>query len=249
MSRVIFAGDVRASGVAVRRARRQFRPRGRGESGLEAVDWCCAAMRRRRCSTSYDVERSAAADENIRASTRSTDFIAPHSQQERAACGKAVLPLAKDTEFAKRMVNGGRLSAPSVYRFAAVDARCDVVGGGPRPGAQMIDAAAGRRRAPMLTESISPERGTRLQLRAAAIRQWQRRSKLPEAVIASAIGEGAPLRDASGLFAKRYDASSQRRGLSAAAGRLCRGALPDIRRARAVAGRAWRVPAHNEDSS
>ncbi len=32
---------------------------------------------------SYHIERSAAADENIRASTRSTDFIAPHSQQER----------------------------------------------------------------------------------------------------------------------------------------------------------------------
>ena len=63
---------------------------------------------------SYHIERSAAADENIRESTRSTDFMAPVSHQE-ARLRKAVLSLAKETEFGKRMVNGGRLSVPSVY--------------------------------------------------------------------------------------------------------------------------------------
>ena len=32
---------------------------------------------------SYEIERGQAADDNIRHSTRSTDFIAPHSKQER----------------------------------------------------------------------------------------------------------------------------------------------------------------------
>ena len=63
---------------------------------------------------SYHIERSAAADENIRESTRSTDFMAPATRQE-ARLRKAVLALARDTEFGKRMVNGGRLSVPSVY--------------------------------------------------------------------------------------------------------------------------------------
>src|ERR1700716_4023740 len=63
---------------------------------------------------SYHTERSAAADENIREATRSTDFMAPVSRQE-ARLRKAVLSLAKETEFGKRMVNGGRLSVPSVY--------------------------------------------------------------------------------------------------------------------------------------
>src|SRR6267143_731143 len=63
---------------------------------------------------SYHTERSAAADENIRESTRSTDFMAPSSRQE-ARLRKAVLSLAKETEFGKRMINGGRLSVPSIY--------------------------------------------------------------------------------------------------------------------------------------
>src|SRR5207342_2397513 len=63
---------------------------------------------------SYYVERSLAADENIRESTRSTDFMAPNSHQE-ARLRKAVLSLAKETEFGKRMVNGGRATVPSIY--------------------------------------------------------------------------------------------------------------------------------------
>src|ERR1044072_5597050 len=60
---------------------------------------------------SYHSERSTAANENIRESPRSTDFMAPNSHQE-AQLRKAVLSLAKETEFGKRMVNGGRLSVP-----------------------------------------------------------------------------------------------------------------------------------------
>ncbi len=96
---------------------------------------------------SYHIERSVAADENIRASTRATDFIAPHSPQERRM-RKMILQLAKETEFAKRMVNGGRLSIPSIYDTPLSTPDIDAWAGGPCPGAQMIDAPltdAGRR--------------------------------------------------------------------------------------------------------
>src|ERR1700750_854093 len=86
---------------------------------------------------SYHTERGAAADENIRESTRSTDFMAPASAQE-ARLRKAVLSLARDTEFGKRMINGGRLSVPSVYDTPlSTPDRDDWRGGAPppRPGA------------------------------------------------------------------------------------------------------------------
>src|SRR5262252_3623429 len=111
--RVIFAGD----------AAHQVSPFGaRGaNSGLEDAEnlsWKLDRVLRQaspeRLLESYHVERSLAADENIRESTRSTDFMAPNSHQE-ARLRKAVLSLAKETEFGKRMVNGGRLSTPSIY--------------------------------------------------------------------------------------------------------------------------------------
>ena len=100
---------------------------------------CCAGRRRRALLESYHTERSAAADENIRESTRSTDFMAPASHQE-ARLRKAVLSLAKETEFGKRMVNGGRLSVPSIYDSPLSTADGDAWRGGPRPGASMPDA-------------------------------------------------------------------------------------------------------------
>ena len=61
----------------------------------------------------YASEREAAADENIRHSTRSTDFITPKSDVSRVF-RDAALRLAKDCEFARRIVNSGRLSTASV---------------------------------------------------------------------------------------------------------------------------------------
>ncbi len=81
---------------------------------------------------SYHTERSHAADENIRESTRSTDFMAPGSRQE-ARLRKAVLSLAKETEFGKRMINGGRLSVPSVYHSPLSTADGETWRGGPGP--------------------------------------------------------------------------------------------------------------------
>jgi 3-(3-hydroxy-phenyl)propionate hydroxylase len=136
--RVIFAGD----------AAHQVSPFGaRGaNSGLEDAEnlsWKLDRVLRRQSPESllesYHIERSAAADENIRESTRSTDFMAPNSHQE-ARLRKAVLSLAKETEFGKRMVNAGRLSVPSVYETPLSTVDDDVWGGGPPPGASMPDA-------------------------------------------------------------------------------------------------------------
>ena len=81
--------------------------------------------------------------------------MAPSSQQE-ARLRKAVLSLAKETEFGKRMVNGGRLSVPSVYDTPLSTADSDAWRGGPRPGASMPDAPiAGAIGPPMfLTEAF-----------------------------------------------------------------------------------------------
>jgi 3-(3-hydroxy-phenyl)propionate hydroxylase len=136
--RVIFAGD----------AAHQVSPFGaRGaNSGLEDAEnlaWKLDRVLRKTSPASllesYDVERGLAADENIRESTRATDFMAPATHQE-SRLRKAVLSLAKETEFGKRMVNGGRLSVPSVYASPLSSPDVDAWGGGPRPGASMLDA-------------------------------------------------------------------------------------------------------------
>lgn len=89
---------------------------------------------------SYDHERSAAADENILASTRSTDFIVPRGPVARA-WRDAVLDLAADHAFARRLVNSGRLSLPSCYVASALTSADDPgFAAGPPPGAPAVDA-------------------------------------------------------------------------------------------------------------
>src|SRR5215470_218620 len=136
--RVFFAGD----------AAHQVSPFGaRGaNSGLEDAEnlaWKLDRVLRgtspERLLESYHIERSAAADENIRESTRSTDFMAPNSRHE-ARLRKAVLSLARETEFGKRMVNAGRLSVPCSYETPLSSADADAWSGGPRPGCSMPDA-------------------------------------------------------------------------------------------------------------
>jgi 3-(3-hydroxy-phenyl)propionate hydroxylase len=88
---------------------------------------------------SYDLERSAAADENIGHSTRSTDFIAPRSAQE-LRFRDATLSLARHAPFAKRMVNSGRLSMPSLYESPLSTPDVDTWSGPARLGAPLPDA-------------------------------------------------------------------------------------------------------------
>jgi 3-(3-hydroxy-phenyl)propionate hydroxylase len=64
---------------------------------------------------SYASEREQAADENVLHSSRSTDFITPKSDIS-LLFRNTVLKLAKQYEFARKLVNSGRLSTPTAYR-------------------------------------------------------------------------------------------------------------------------------------
>jgi 3-(3-hydroxy-phenyl)propionate hydroxylase len=200
--RVIFAGD----------AAHQVSPFGaRGaNSGLEDAEnlaWKLDRVLKRTSPEalleSYHLERSLAADENIRESTRSTDFMAPVSRQE-ARLRKAVLALAKETEFGKRMINGGRLSVPSVYDSPLSTADGDAWRGGPPPGASMLDApiSAGTGDTTYLTDAFI-KAGTRFTLlefsNGAAV-------DMPCDVGVVRIGGNDGFIDSAGLAVARYDA-------------------------------------------
>ena len=200
--RVIFAGD----------AAHQVSPFGaRGaNSGLEDAEnlgWKLARVLRglspEALLESYHIERSLAADENIRESTRSTDFMAPTTKQE-ARLRQAVLTLAKDTDFGKRMINGGRLSTPSIYETPLSTPDADAWSGGPRPGASMPDAPLRTRAGAdtFLTEAFSAAGKTFTLLQFAN----GQASDIPDAVQSIRIGEDADLIDATGAASTRYDA-------------------------------------------
>ena len=200
--RVIFAGD----------AAHQVSPFGaRGaNSGLEDAEnlaWKLDRVLRKSSPDilleSYHTERSAAADENIRESTRSTDFMAPTSRQE-ARLRQAVLSLAKETEFGKRMINGGRLSVPSIYDSPLLTADRDAWRGGPRPGASMLDApiAVGSGKPAFLTEAFvrAGARFTLLEFSNGA------GVDVPDGVGVITIGGNDGFLDPAGLAGTRYDA-------------------------------------------
>jgi 3-(3-hydroxy-phenyl)propionate hydroxylase len=201
--RVIFAGD----------SAHQVSPFGaRGaNSGLEDGEnlaWKLAMVLRGDAPSvllaSYEIERGAAADENIRASTRSTDFIAPHSKQERRL-RSAVLRLAGETEFARRMVNSGRLSVPAVYDTPLSSDDVDAWAAGPPPGAHMLDAPLTRANGEpiYLTESFKSAGGGFVLLESANGAAFD----VPREIGHIRVGADAPLNDPAGLFARRYDAT------------------------------------------
>jgi len=137
--RVLFAGDS-AHGVS------PFGARG-ANSGVQDADnlaWKLAAVVRREAPDalldSYASEREYAADENIRNSTRATDFITPKSEVSRLF-RDAVLELSKRHAFARALVNSGRLSVPSTLSASPLNtADLDSFGGPMAPGAPAADA-------------------------------------------------------------------------------------------------------------
>ena len=66
------------------------------------------------------MERVPAADENILNSTRSTHFITPKSRASRMF-RDATLQLAEHLPFARRLVNSGRLSTPTVLAVSSLN--------------------------------------------------------------------------------------------------------------------------------
>ncbi|MBU2983187.1 FAD-dependent oxidoreductase [Lentibacter algarum] len=138
--RVIFAGD----------AAHQVSPFGaRGaNSGMQDADnlgWKLGMVINGQAPESlldsYNSERLQGAAENILNSTRSTDFITPKSEMSHVL-RNAVLELSGHYEFARPLVNSGRLSVPCVYDGSPLNS-ADALIDGPartRPGAPCPDA-------------------------------------------------------------------------------------------------------------
>lgn len=144
--RVLFAGDA-AHGVS------PFGARGAnsGVQDAENLGWKLDAVLRGwapdRLLDSYAQEREFAADENLRNSTRSTDFITPKSAVSRLF-RDAALCLARNYPFARRLVNSGRLSTPSTLSDSLLNTPDTAVGedafrSALGPGAPAADAPLG----------------------------------------------------------------------------------------------------------
>ena len=141
--RVLFAGDS-AHGVS------PFGARG-ANSGVQDADnlgWKLAAVLQGRAPDAlldtYASEREAAADENIRHSTRATDFITPKSAVSRLF-RDAVLALARTQPFARTLVNSGRLSTPATLHGSPLNTPdVDAFEGAMVPGAAAADACVTR---------------------------------------------------------------------------------------------------------
>ncbi|KZL03629.1 MULTISPECIES: FAD-dependent oxidoreductase [unclassified Pseudovibrio] len=88
----------------------------------------------------YDEERVFAAEENILNSSRSTDFITPKSAISRVF-RNAVLDLSEAAEFARPLVNSGRLSVPATYDGSSLNSNdCAGMPVRSRPGSPAADA-------------------------------------------------------------------------------------------------------------
>ncbi len=141
--RVVFAGDC-AHGVS------PFGARGANSGVQDAdnlawkLDWVLKGRAGVELLQSYGPEREYAADENIRNSTRATDFITPKSEISRMF-RDVTLGLAREHEFARRVVNSGRLSVPATLHGSALNTPdADSFAGRMVPGAPLTDAPVER---------------------------------------------------------------------------------------------------------
>ncbi|MEM8654431.1 MAG: FAD-dependent oxidoreductase [Pseudomonadota bacterium] len=140
--RVIFAGDS-AHQVS------PFGARGANSGVQDAdnlawkLDYVLRGLAPETLLDSYSEERAVAADENILNSTRATDFLTPKSEISKVF-RNAVLELARDHAFARRLVNSGRLSVPCVYDGLSLNGP-DVLEGPARTrvGAPAVDVDLG----------------------------------------------------------------------------------------------------------
>jgi 3-(3-hydroxy-phenyl)propionate hydroxylase len=196
--RVIFVGDA-AHQVS------PFGARGAnsGVQDAENLAWKLAAVLRGEAGAalidSYERERMQAADENIAHSTRSTDFIAPHSAAERRL-RDAVLALAPHAEFARRMVNSGRLSVATVYDTLLTTPDEAPFGGTAKLGAPVPDARL-RHRAGAPEFLLERLRGEPALIHVAD----GPRPAPPAGIALTVVGED--VFDDARLFAARFDAT------------------------------------------
>jgi 3-(3-hydroxy-phenyl)propionate hydroxylase len=195
--RVIFVGDA-AHQVS------PFGARG-GNSGMQDAEnlaWKLAAVLRGQARPalldSYERERIQAADENIDHSTRATSFVSPPSAAERRL-RDAVLSLAGHAEFARRMVNTGRLSTPTVHDSPLSTPDSDRFAGSARLGAPVPDAPVrAMDRDGFLLERLGGQFDL-IYIKDGAV------PIVPEGIRSSIVGED--LIDHTGLLAQRLDAT------------------------------------------
>nr|WP_218948087.1 FAD-dependent oxidoreductase [Pollutimonas harenae] len=136
--RILFAGDAahRVSPFGARGA----------NSGVQDADnlgWKLALVHKGHAPEalidSYAAEREMAADENLLNSSRSTDFITPKSEMS-LLFRNTVLTLAKHHDFARKLVNSGRLSTPTAYTGSSLNTEdCDDFSNILAPGAVAPD--------------------------------------------------------------------------------------------------------------
>lgn len=213
--RVLFAGDA-AHGVS------PFGARG-ANSGVQDADNLAWKLRLvlqglapDSLLDSYASEREYAADENIRNSTRATDFITPKSPISRLF-RDAVLQLAREHPFARRLVNSGRLSTPSTYAGSALNTPdSDPFRQGLRVGAPAADVPLRKQGQAEWLLGLTGNGFTGIYYAGAADDRAALRAAEALAgdaipvrtlVVAPAGQAGAGmLEDGEGLFARRYDA-------------------------------------------
>ncbi len=197
--RVVFAGDA-AHGVS------PFGARGAnsGVQDAENLAWKLALVLREGAPDalldSYGSEREYAADENIRCSTRSTDFITPKTEISRLF-RDAVLDLARDHAFARCLVNSGRLSVPATLSDSPLNSADTAdFAGAMVPGAVAADAPLRREGRPTWLLRELGDDFTLLMFGTAP--PWAPALGLQCVVLDAAGG----LEDVEGLASARYDA-------------------------------------------
>jgi len=214
--RVLFAGDA-AHGVS------PFGARG-ANSGVQDADnlaWKLRLVVEGKAPDSlldtYAREREAAADENILHSTRATDFITPKGAASRLF-RDAVLQLARDQPFARRLVNSGRLSTPSIYADSVLNTPDSAhFEGAMHPGAPATDAPLAQDGRPdwLLRQTGNGftgvyAAGSGHDAKVFAAMAALAGDAIPvRIVVVAPAGQGGPgmLEDSVGLFAARYDAA------------------------------------------
>lgn len=194
--RVIFAGD---SAHVVS----PFGARG-GNGGIQDIDnlvWKLALVLKGAAPETllqtYDEERGRGADENLLNSARSTTFMTPKTDAERQF-RQAVLDLSRRHDFARKLLNSGRLSVPCSLEGLSLQTPAKSDEPGLKPGAPCLDA-----------ELVTVDGKTDFLLRhlggafkllvigSAAL-------SAPRGVDMVAIGPEEALRDSQGFAAARY---------------------------------------------
>ncbi|SEL57126.1 3-(3-hydroxy-phenyl)propionate hydroxylase [Roseateles sp. YR242] len=212
--RVLFAGDA-AHGVS------PFGARG-ANSGVQDAEnlawklaWVVQGRAPQALLDSYASEREFAADENIRHASRSTDFITPKTEISRLF-RNATLTLAQDFEFARKLVNSGRLSTATVLEESVLSTKDETpFGGCLRLGAPLVDAPVLLEGAPawLLRQTLSgrfsvvafadddgPVDGTQQAIRQTIAEAFD---GLPPPTVLAISARW--LHDATGLARQRYD--------------------------------------------